>query len=90
MNDSHPICCNRNKAMLIKTIIVLPHLKSHLPGSDTAGRDWETHGAVHNWPSVFRVREGLTGRDVLVPSRTTDSCVVPGAVHADMVTQCFL
>ena len=28
MNDSHPICCNRNKNMLIKNI-VLPHLKRH-------------------------------------------------------------
>jgi hypothetical protein len=26
MNDSHPICCNINKAMLIKKMIVLPHL----------------------------------------------------------------
>jgi hypothetical protein len=29
------------------------------PGSVAAGRDQETHGAAHNWPSAIRVREGL-------------------------------
>jgi hypothetical protein len=32
--------------------------------------------------------EGLAGRDVLVPSRTSDSCGGPGAVHADTVARC--
>ena len=38
-------------------------------------------GATHNWPSVIRVREGLAGRDVLVSSRTSDSCGGPGAAR---------
>jgi hypothetical protein len=38
-----------------------------------ATRD-SVRGATHNWPSVVRVREGLDGRDVLVSSRTSDSC----------------
>ena len=45
-------------------------------------------GGPHNWPSVVRVREGLAGRDILVSSRTSDSCVWPGAVHADQVARC--
>ncbi|KAK6298627.1 hypothetical protein J4Q44_G00316820 [Coregonus suidteri] len=28
------------------------------PGSVVAGRDQETHGAVHNWPSVVQGRGG--------------------------------
>ncbi|CDQ69348.1 unnamed protein product [Oncorhynchus mykiss] len=51
------------------------------PGSVVTGRDREVRGATHNWPSVVRVREGLVGRDVLVSSRTSDSCGGPGAVH---------
>ena len=27
-----------------------------IPGCITSGRDWETHEAAHNWPSVIRVR----------------------------------
>ena len=50
------------------------------PGSVVTGRDREVRGATHNWPSV--VREGLVGRDVLVSSRTSDSCGGPGAVRA--------
>ena len=46
--------------------------------------------ATHNCPSVVRVREGLAGRDILVSSRTSDSCGGPGAVHADQVARCFL
>ena len=38
---------------------------------------------THNWPSV--VREGLVGRDVLVSSRTSDSCGGTGAVRANQV-----
>ena len=49
-------------------------------GSAVTGRDREVRGATYNWPSVVRVREGLVGRDVLVSSRTSDSCGGPGAV----------
>ena len=58
------------------------------PGSVAAGRDWEVRGATHNWPSVVRIREGLAGRDVLVSSRTSDSCGGPGAMHANQVAKC--
>ena len=44
-------------------------------------------GATHNWPSVVLVREGLAGRDILVSSRTSDSCGGPGAVHANQGRQ---
>ena len=54
-------------------------------GSVAAGRDQEVREATHNWPSVVRVREGLAGRDILVSSRTSDSCGGPGAVHASQV-----
>ena len=40
-------------------------------------------GFAHNWPSVVQVREGLTGREILVSSRTSDSCGGPGAVRAN-------
>ena len=43
--------------------------------------------AAHNWSSVVRVREGLAGRDILVSSRTSDSCGGPGAVHANQGCQ---
>jgi hypothetical protein len=32
-------------------------------------------GAMHNWPSVVRVRECLAGRDIIVSLRTSDSWV---------------
>jgi hypothetical protein len=51
-------------------------------GSVATGRDREVRGAMHNWPSVVRVREGLAGRDILVSSCTCDSCGGPGTVHA--------
>ena len=38
---------------------------------------------MHNWPSVVRDREGLGGSDVLVSSRSSDSCGGPGAVQAN-------
>ena len=57
------------------------------PGSVVTGRDREVHGAMHNWPSVVRVREGLVGRDVLVSSRTSDSCGGPGTVRASQGCQ---
>ena len=40
-----------------------------------------------NWPSGVRVREGLAGRDILVSSRTSDSCGGLGAVHANQVAR---
>ena len=57
------------------------------PGSVVTGCDREVRGATHNWPSVVRVREGLVGRDVLVSSRTSDSCGGPGAVCANQGCQ---
>ena len=57
------------------------------PGSVVTGRDREVHGLTHNWPSVARVTEGLVGRDILVSSRTSDSCGGPGAVHANQGRQ---
>ena len=38
--------------------------------------------------TIGRVREGLAGRDILVSSRTSDSCGGLGAVHADQVARC--
>ena len=35
-----------------------------------------------------RPGEDLAGRDVLVPSRTSDSCGGPGKVHTDTVARC--
>ena len=58
------------------------------PGSVVTGRDWEVRGVKHNWPSV--VREGLVGRDVLVSSRTSDSCGGPGTVRANQGCQVHL
>ena len=39
-------------------------------------------------PASSGLGEGLAGIDVLVPSRTSDSCGGPGAVHADTVARC--
>ena len=61
---------------------VPPETLGSRPGSVVTGRDWEVRGATHNWPSVVRVREGLAGRDILVSSRTRDSCGGPGSVRA--------
>ena len=61
-------------------------LGSH-PGSVVTGRDLEVRGATHNWHSVIRVREGLTGRDILVSSRTSASCGGPGVVCANQGSQ---
>ena len=44
-------------------------------------------GRRTNWPSVVRVREGLVGRDILVSSRTSDSCGGSGAVRANQGCQ---
>ncbi|CAB1351343.1 unnamed protein product, partial [Coregonus sp. 'balchen'] len=41
-------------------------------------------------PVSSRLGEGLAGRGILVPSRTSDSCGGPGAVHADTVARCTL
>ena len=64
------------------TLAVPPETLGSRPGSVVIGR-----GATHNWPSVVRVREGLAGRDILVSSRTIDSCGGPGAVHANQGCQ---
>ena len=56
-------------------------------GSVVTGRDREVHGATQNWPSVVRVREGLAGWDILVSSRTSNSCGGPGAVRANQGCQ---
>jgi hypothetical protein len=39
-------------------------------------------------PASSGLGEGLAGKDVLVPSRTSDSCGGPGAVHTDTVASC--
>ena len=52
------------------------------PGSVVTGCDREVRGATHNW-----VREGLVGRDLLVSSRTSDSCGGLGAVRASQGCQ---
>ena len=72
----------------IAVLAAPPETLGSSPGSVAAGRDREVHGATHNWPSVVRVREGLPGRDILVSSRTSDSCGGPGAVHADQLARC--
>jgi hypothetical protein len=55
------------------------------PGSVVTIRDREVRGATHNWHSV--VREGLTSRDILVSSHTSNSCGGPGVVHANQDCQ---
>ena len=64
----------------IEALAVPPETLGSRPGSVAAGRDQEVRGAMHNWPSVVRVREGLAGRDILVSSRTSDSCGGPGVL----------
>jgi hypothetical protein len=66
---------------------VPPETLGSRPGSVVTGHDREVRGAMHNWPSVVRVREGLAGRDILVSSFTSDSCVGPGAVYANQGCQ---
>ena len=71
----------------------LLEILSSSSGSVAAGRDRETHGAAYNWPSVGRVSGGgLAGTDVLVPSRTSDSC--GGRAQCTLTqspgAQCFL
>ena len=61
-------------------LAVPPETKGLRPASVAAGHDREVRGATHNWPSVVRVREGLAGRNILVSSRTSDSC---GGLHAN-------
>ena len=54
--------------------------------SETLGlRPGCVRGAMHNWPTVVRVRESLTGRDVLTSLHTSDSCGGPGAVKKHLV-----
>ena len=55
------------------------------PGSVAVGRD---RGRRTTGPASSGLGEGLAGKNVLVPSRTSDSCGGPGTVHSDMVTRC--
>ncbi|KAM9438005.1 uncharacterized protein ACWYII_015679 [Salvelinus alpinus] len=67
----------------IAVLTAPPESLGSRPGSVAAGRDREVRGATHNWHSVVRGREGLAGRDILVSSRSSDSCGGPGAVRAN-------
>jgi hypothetical protein len=69
-------------------LVVPPETLGSSPGSVVTGRVQEVRGAMHNWPSVVRVRKGLAGRDIPVSSRTSDSCGGPGAVRANQVARC--
>ena len=60
-----------------------PETLGSRPGSVVTVRDREVRGATHNWPSVIGVKEGLAGRDILVSSRTSDSCGGLGTVRAN-------
>jgi hypothetical protein len=71
----------------IAALAVPPETLGSHPGSVAAGRDREVRRATHNWPSVVWVREGLAGRDILVSSRTSDSCGGPGAVRPNQGRQ---
>ena len=66
---------------------VPPETLGSRPGPVATSHDREVRGAKHNWPSVVWVREGLAGRDILVSSRTSDSCGGPGAVRANQGCQ---
>ena len=57
--------------------------KALLCSASCATRD---SGVAHNWPSVIRVREGLAGRDVLVPSCSSNSLWWAGRMHTDLNT----
>jgi hypothetical protein len=57
------------------------------PGSVVTGCDREVRGVTHNWPSIVRVREGLAGRNILVSTRTSDSCGGLGTVRANQGCQ---
>ena len=75
----------------ISVLAVPPEIRGSSPDSVAPGRDREAHGAAHNWSSVIRVREGLAGRDILIPLRTSDSC---GRVQCTLTrspgVRCFL
>ena len=66
---------------------VPPETLGSRPGSVVTGCAREVRGAARNWPSVVRVREGLDGRDILVSSRTSDSCGGPSTVLANQGCQ---
>jgi hypothetical protein len=66
----------------IAVLALPPETLCSSPGSVAAGCDRELHGVMHNWP---RVSEVFAGRDILVSTRTSDSCGGPGAVHANQV-----
>jgi hypothetical protein len=66
---------------------VPPETLGSSPGSVAAGRDREVHWVTHNLPSFVQVREGFAGKDILVSSRTSDSCGRLGTMHADQVAR---
>ena len=55
-----------------------------IPGCMTTGRDWESHRAVHNWPSVVQVRGGCGAQRLLVAGWA------PLGWLQSLVEQCFL
>ena len=64
-----------------------PETLDSRPGSVVTGRAREVRGPTHHWPSVVGGREGLAGREILVSSRTSDSCGGLGAVRANQGCQ---
>jgi hypothetical protein len=60
------------------------------PGFVAADCDRNTHGGSTVGPASSRLGESLAGRDVFVPSRSSDSCGGPGAMHADTVARCMV
>ena len=57
------------------------------PGSVAAGRDWETHGAAYNWPSIIRFSGGFGPAGVFL---SPHALVPPMAGQAQCTQQCTL
>ena len=57
------------------------------PGSVATGRPMEQQTIV---PASSGLGECFAGRDVLVPSSSSNSCGGPGAMHDDTVARCTL
>ena len=53
-SEKSPQYMQRSKALHLsgRGITTVPGL---IPGCITSGRDWESHRAAHNWPSVIRI-----------------------------------
>ena len=86
VTERPPEWCSGLRHCIVVLAVPLDILGSS-PGSVAAGCDRETHTIG---PASSGLGEGLAGIDVLVPSRASDSCAVPGALHADTVARCFL